>query len=86
MDIGSSWDSAASPELPDILQIALVLWGDLDETVSVVWPDVSEIHSFVLGQSGGNFKKRTDGVINEASSMCGLMRGGVTQSHPPDLR
>lgn len=48
----------ALPELPHIFQAALLFWGNLYEAVSVVWPDISKVHSFMLGQSGkGAFEK-----------------------------
>lgn len=51
----------ALPELPHIFQIAPVVWGNLNEAISVVRPDISQVHSLMLGQSGKkiNAKKWT---------------------------
>lgn len=56
------WRHIAQPELPHILQIALVLWGNLYEAIGVVWPNICKIHSFMLGQSGGRKKCKKDGM------------------------
>lgn len=44
--------ASTSPELPHIFQVALLFCGDLYEAVTVVRPNISEVHSFMLGQPG----------------------------------
>lgn len=63
----------ASPELPHVFQTAPVFGGNLYKAITIIGPDICEIHSFVLGQPG----RRTSAPLVSAPEAQSTFAGDI---------